>query len=77
MTSPPQLRLESYIVSLVAEAGVTITRVEVRRSSSTDDETADAVANSDVGDCEGGNENSDLDEHCDVTAADLAQLLGN
>ncbi len=77
MTSSPLLRLESHIVSLVTEASVTITRVEVRRSSSTGDDTADAGDDSDVGDSEDGNDNSDLDEDCDVDVADLAHLLRN
>ncbi len=77
MTSSPLLRLESHIVSLVAEASGTITRVEVRQDSSAYDETAGAKDDSDIGDSEDGNENSDLDKDCDVGAADLAQLLGN
>ncbi len=64
MTSSPLLRLESHVVSLITEANVILMRSEVRRRSSTNDETADAVDNSFVGDR-------------DVDAADLAQLLAN
>ncbi len=77
MTSFPLLRPESDIVSLVAEASVTITHTEVRHDSSADDETGRAENDSDIGDSEDGNKNSHLDENCDVDAADLAQLLGN
>ena len=56
---------------------MTITRAEVHHDSPADDETGRAKNDSDDGDSEDGNENSDLDEDCRVDAADFAQVLRN
>ncbi|MEE8251706.1 MAG: DUF4382 domain-containing protein [Gemmatimonadales bacterium] len=50
---------EPFPFSLVTEASVTITRIEVRQDSSTDGDMADAEVDSDGGDNENGGEGGD------------------